>query len=243
MACPLPHPQGHSRYIIPGFSAYADNCNQQAPLGPIRGHPIRYLSSFNVQLKLLEGLVTPQSWSQQGWAGAWEPTFLLGSRVLPMPLVTDRTLRARWPSGFFSCALESPGEARKPTGPPFASSNKEDVGPVRRAKEAVSCRLNLRKEGGPGVGEKRSGDRAARSEYAVTSTQVLSRGNKGHRVDVTCSLRSCQKSGQQSTDEGVLASRGTTRGAPGWLSRLSVRLQLRLWSHGLWVQGPRRALC
>ena len=32
-------------------------------------------------------------------------------------------------------------------------------------------------------------------------------------------------------------------GAPGWLSRLSVRLQLRSWSHGLWVQAPRRALC
>ena len=31
-------------------------------------------------------------------------------------------------------------------------------------------------------------------------------------------------------------------GAPGWLSRLSVRLQLRSRSHGLWVRAPRRAL-
>ena len=31
-------------------------------------------------------------------------------------------------------------------------------------------------------------------------------------------------------------------GAPGWLSQLSVRLQLRSRSHGLWVRAPRRAL-
>ena len=33
------------------------------------------------------------------------------------------------------------------------------------------------------------------------------------------------------------------RGAPGWLSRLSVRLQFRSWSHGSWVRAPRQALC
>ena len=32
-------------------------------------------------------------------------------------------------------------------------------------------------------------------------------------------------------------------GAPGWLSQLSVRLQLRSRSRSLWVRGPRRALC
>ena len=32
-------------------------------------------------------------------------------------------------------------------------------------------------------------------------------------------------------------------GAPGWLSRLSVRLRLRSSSHGSWVRAPRRALC
>ena len=30
-------------------------------------------------------------------------------------------------------------------------------------------------------------------------------------------------------------------GAPGWLSRLSIRLQLRLWSCGSWVQAPHQA--
>ena len=30
---------------------------------------------------------------------------------------------------------------------------------------------------------------------------------------------------------------------PGWLSQLSIRLQLRSWTHGSWVQGPCRALC
>ena len=30
--------------------------------------------------------------------------------------------------------------------------------------------------------------------------------------------------------------------APGWLSRLSVRLQLSSWSCGLWVRAPCRAL-
>ena len=32
-------------------------------------------------------------------------------------------------------------------------------------------------------------------------------------------------------------------GAPGWLSRVSVWLRLRSWSHGPWVRAPRRALC
>ena len=32
-------------------------------------------------------------------------------------------------------------------------------------------------------------------------------------------------------------------GAPGGLSRLSVRLRLRSRSHGLWVRAPRQALC
>ena len=32
-------------------------------------------------------------------------------------------------------------------------------------------------------------------------------------------------------------------GAPGWLSRLSIRLWLRSWSHGAWVRVLRRALC
>ena len=34
-----------------------------------------------------------------------------------------------------------------------------------------------------------------------------------------------------------------SRGAPGWLRRLSVRLQPRSWSHGPWVRAPHRALC
>ena len=33
------------------------------------------------------------------------------------------------------------------------------------------------------------------------------------------------------------------RGAPGWLSRLGIRLQLRSWSLGSWVQAPHWALC
>ena len=32
-------------------------------------------------------------------------------------------------------------------------------------------------------------------------------------------------------------------GAPGWLSRLSIWLQLRSWSHSLWVRAPCWALC
>ena len=32
-------------------------------------------------------------------------------------------------------------------------------------------------------------------------------------------------------------------GAPWWLSWLSDWLQLRSWSHGLWVWAPRRTLC
>ena len=32
-------------------------------------------------------------------------------------------------------------------------------------------------------------------------------------------------------------------GAPGWLSRLSIPLQLGSWSRGLWVRAPPRALC
>ena len=33
------------------------------------------------------------------------------------------------------------------------------------------------------------------------------------------------------------------QGAPGWLSRLSVWLWLRSWSHSLWVRAPHWALC
>ena len=32
-------------------------------------------------------------------------------------------------------------------------------------------------------------------------------------------------------------------GVPGWLSRLSIWLQLRSWFHSLWVQAPHWALC
>ena len=33
------------------------------------------------------------------------------------------------------------------------------------------------------------------------------------------------------------------QGVPGWLSWLSVQLQLRSWSHDSWVQAPHQALC
>ena len=33
------------------------------------------------------------------------------------------------------------------------------------------------------------------------------------------------------------------RGAPGWLSWLSIPLGLRSWSHGLWVRAPCWTLC
>ena len=66
---PRPYPQVSIATLFRGFSTYTDNCNQQAPLGPIKGHPIRYLPSFNVQINLLKDLVTPRSWSGQGWAG------------------------------------------------------------------------------------------------------------------------------------------------------------------------------
>ena len=33
------------------------------------------------------------------------------------------------------------------------------------------------------------------------------------------------------------------QGAPGWLSRLSIRLELRSWSCGPWVRAPHQALC
>ena len=32
-------------------------------------------------------------------------------------------------------------------------------------------------------------------------------------------------------------------GAPGWLSRLSIRLRLMSWSHGPWVRAPHWAHC
>ena len=35
----------------------------------------------------------------------------------------------------------------------------------------------------------------------------------------------------------------TKRGAPGWLSGLSLCLQLRSWSQGSWDRVPHRALC
>ena len=41
----------------------------------------------------------------------------------------------------------------------------------------------------------------------------------------------------------IEVSKERSIGTPGWLSRLSVRLQLRSWFHGSWVWAPRRALC
>ena len=46
--------------------------------------------------------------------------------------------------------------------------------------------------------------------------------------------------------EWIILSDFKTRehiGAPGWLSQLSIRLQLGSWSHGLWVQALSWALC
>ena len=42
--------------------------------------------------------------------------------------------------------------------------------------------------------------------------------------------------------ENLSSQKANSTGAPGWLSQLSVRLQLRSWSHGLWVPAPHRAL-
>ena len=44
-------------------------------------------------------------------------------------------------------------------------------------------------------------------------------------------------------DVRLLFFKVTFLGAPGWLSRLSIWLLLRSWSHGLWVWDPHRALC
>ena len=41
----------------------------------------------------------------------------------------------------------------------------------------------------------------------------------------------------------IIVSKVTRRGALGWLSRLSIRLQLRSWPHGPWVPAPHSALC
>ena len=40
-----------------------------------------------------------------------------------------------------------------------------------------------------------------------------------------------------------ILSKKLSHGARGWLSQLSLRLQLRSWSHGLWVRTLYRALC
>ena len=46
---------------------------------------------------------------------------------------------------------------------------------------------------------------------------------------------------QQNTSQ--ISFKNIKVGAPGWLSRLGVRLQLRSRSRGMWVRAPRRALC
>ena len=43
--------------------------------------------------------------------------------------------------------------------------------------------------------------------------------------------------------EGGNRIKRTLVGAPGWLSRLSGRLQFRSWSHSPWVPAPHQALC
>ena len=49
--------------------------------------------------------------------------------------------------------------------------------------------------------------------------------------------------GRQKLAKFVFTLKPLIFGVPGWLSRLSVRLQVRSWSRGLWVQAPHRARC
>ena len=47
----------------------------------------------------------------------------------------------------------------------------------------------------------------------------------------------------QTLTEAGLFNNNLRGGSPGWLSRLSIRLQLRSLSYGSWVRAPRQALC
>ena len=71
-------------------------------------------------------------------------------------------------------------------------------------------------------------------EYSPLLTQLCWQNGREKLFAVVWSW-----SGGFQRDSGLL----NKRGAPGWLNWLSIQLQLRSWSHHLWVRSPHGALC
>ena len=78
--------------------------------------------------------------------------------------------------------------------------------------------------------------------------EVQGRSVRGPRLEgrVTATERGERRQGRKGSAPSIPGCHSKSfwsHGAPGWLSRLSVRLRLRSWSRGPWVWAPRRALC
>ena len=70
---------------------------------------------------------------------------------------------------------------------------------------------------------------------------------QAHSQHSLSSARASDKSDRrgnlQSSKGRGMAWKTTAAGAPGWLSRLSIRLQPRSWPRDSWVRAPHRAPC
>ena len=65
-------------------------------------------------------------------------------------------------------------------------------------------------------------------------------------LDKTQDMHTCRLTHKRTSPQknaGWVIPKDKTPGVSGWLSQLRISLQLKSWSHGLWVQTPRQALC
>ena len=65
------------------------------------------------------------------------------------------------------------------------------------------------------------------------------------KIEHPCLIKILEKVGIEGTYLNFIKAiyEKPTAGAPGWLTRLSIRLWLRSWSHGSWVRASCQALC
>ena len=91
------------------------------------------------------------------------------------------------------------------------------------------------------------------SASCIHLSHILWRTQSRHFLTASCFLEQfisrsilfqhCPENWQEKSPSGPCASEFPTTGAPGRLSWWSLRLRLRSWSRGSWVQAPHRALC
>ena len=112
-----------------------------------------------------------------------------------------------------------------------------------RERDRQTDRQTERKQG---KGRERGRHRIRSRLQALSCQHRARRGAQTHKLwdhDLSWS-RTLNRLSHPGTPIPILQiKKSRWTGAPGWLSWLSVRLQLRSWSRGSWVWAPHQALC